>query len=111
MSAAAAVAATTVAATTVTATAVSCVAVSSAAVSSVTASSTKPDAEGEPIVDDGRLIDWRDDVVVRLGIDRLGARVALSVGVEIVSRGARRRYLRNSGHAGRCPKGQSDKAW
>jgi hypothetical protein len=77
------------AATTASATAVSPVAVSLVAVSSVAASSAKPDTECEPIVDDGRLIDWRDDVVVRLGIDGLGARVALPVGVEIVPGGGK----------------------
>src|ERR1022692_639314 len=95
-----------VAATTATVTAVSSVNVSSVAVSSA-----KPDTECEPIVDDGRLIDWRDDIVVRLGIDGLVARVALPVGVEIVPGGASRRYLSNGGRAGPCPNGQSDEAW
>ena len=94
-----------------TATTVTAAAMSSVNVSSVAVSSAKPDTECEPIVDDGRLIDWRDDIVVRLGIDGLGARVALSVGVEIVPGGASRRYLSNGGRAGPCPNGQSDEAW
>src|ERR1017187_6573021 len=86
-------------------------AVSSVNVSSVAVSSAKPDTECEPIVDDGRLIDWRDDIIVRLGIDGLVARVALPVGVEIVPGGASRRYLSNGGRAGACPNGQSREAW
>jgi hypothetical protein len=93
-------------ATSATATAVPSINVSSAA-----ASSAKPDTKREPIVDDGRLIDWRDDIVIRLGIDGLGARVALPVSVEIVPGGTSRRYLCNGGRAGPCPNGQSDEAW
>ena len=94
-----------------TATTVTATAMSSVNVSSVAVSSAKPDTECEPIVDDGRLIDWRDDIVVRLGIDGLVARVALPVGVEIVPGGASRRYLSNGGRACPCPNGQSDEAW
>jgi hypothetical protein len=81
---------------------------SSVKMSSVAASCPKAEAEGETIEDDRRLIDRHYDVIVRLRIGGLRAGVALSVGIQIVPRRARRRYLRNHGRSGRCCEGQSD---
>jgi hypothetical protein len=96
---------------TVTATAVVAATVAVPTVTAIPVSSTaKADAEGEPIVDHGRLIDGRYDLIGRLGVDGLGAGVALPVGIEIVAWRASRLYLRNGRRAGPRSKGQSDHA-
>lgn len=100
--------ATTAVTATMSTVAVASVTVSSVNVSSVAVSCTKAEAEGEPVEDDRRLVDRRYHVIVRLRIDGLRAGVALSVGIQIVPRRARRRYLRDDGRSSRCCEGQSD---